>query len=357
MASGMRAIAERVGVSKTTVQRALSNSGRISEKTRLKVLQAARELDFRPNNLARALRFQKSTTIGLVLCSLSSLSDLVLGGAEVLARQHGYGILVTCSRLDPVSETRGLDMMREKRVDGMIVFPAHPEINADYYRKLQQTGPPFVFIDREMPGIDADCVMTDNFAGGLMAGRHLISLGRREMAFACVCGVEALATSVTERLRGFRTALEEAGMPVEALIGEGTPPRAPLAGFAAAAMADYLQGGGKLDAVFAANDSVAVGVMHTLRRVGLRVPDDVSVVGFDGLEIASSAWPMLTTIGQPVDQVGEEAMKLLLESMSPGPAARCPKRILLTPKLLIGGSCGSEDHRDSALPFDDYWQT
>jgi len=355
MSVDMRTIAAHVGVSRTTVHRALTNTGRISEDTRRKILQAARELGYLPNDLARGLRSRRSAVIGYATPGMSPFQASVLAGVEDVADRNGYSILIACSWLNQEREIRGLDTLREKRVDGIIACPAHPQVNADYYRRLLDTGPPFVFIDREMPGVETDCVTTDNYTGGLLAGRHLVSLGRKKMVFGCVPGTEMQATSVTERLRGFRAALVEAGLPLVAMIGEGRAKRVNLRAHAAVAMAEYLQDGRELDAVFAVNDGVASGMMCALRRTGLKVPDDVSVVGFDGLEVALHSWPPLTTIKQPTAQMGREAMRLLLERISVEGAARSRERIVLTPKLVIAGSCGSTEYDPSDLSFDDHY--
>ena len=345
--------AETVGVSKTTVHRALSNSGRISEDTRQKILKAARDLDYRPNNLARGLRSRKSATVGFIVTGLNTFYSSILEGAEELAVESGYSILLARSGGDPEREMMNLDILREKRVDGILVAPSHSRAGADYYRKLLDTGPPFVFFDRDLPGTEADCVMTDNFTGGLMAGRHLVSVGRTNIAFGCVSDIEMQSTSVKERLRGFRTALAEAGLSVGAMVGESRQGGGSHALFAAGAMVDYVQGGGKLDAVFAANDAAAVGIMTGLRRVGLVVPDDVAVVGFDGLGIASYLRPSLTTVRQPTKQMGMEAMRLLQESMTESNGARHRKRILLAPQLVVRESCGTRSFGDWDLTLED----
>jgi DNA-binding LacI/PurR family transcriptional regulator len=341
MSADMEAIAEYAGVSRTTVSRVLANKGRISEKTRQKVLQVARELDYLPNDVARALRAKKSATVGYCACALTSLDSQIILGAEQMARSNSYNILVNCSLLDPTHEIQNIEILREKRVDGVIVFPSHPETNAHYYQRLLDTGFPIVFVDRDMPGVEANSVMTDNYTGGLLAGRHLVSLGRRKMVFVSNFGQDRLATSISERLRGFRAALAEAGLSAPAVLGDDEPEH-----YATQALAKYIQSGNELDAVFAVNDSVAANVMFGLHHMGLRVPDDVSIVGYDGLDIQSWTTPRLTSIGQPAREIGREAMRLLLDSITAGESVRCPVRILLTPKLIIGGSCGSRQDCD-----------
>jgi LacI family transcriptional regulator len=153
--------------------------GRISPETREKILKVAADLDYRPNNLARGLRSQKSATVGLIVIGLTnSFYATILEGVESVATDSGYSVLIARTLGSSAREIRHLDVFREKRVDGVIVAPAHPQANAEYYAKLQRNGMPFVFIDRYIPDINADYVMTGNFLGAYMAGKHLVSLGR-----------------------------------------------------------------------------------------------------------------------------------------------------------------------------------
>lgn len=341
MPADMKTIAERVGVSKTTVHRALSNVGRISPDTREKILKVALELDYRPNNLARGLRSQKSATVGLIVIGLTnSFYSTILEGAESVASNSGYSILIARSEGRPSRELQHLNVLREKRVDGIMVAPAHPTQNTDLYLKLKEIGIPFVFIDRYMPSIETDFVTTDNYMGGYLAGKHLVSLGRKKIAFAGVPGNEMMSTSVSDRLRGLSTALDEAGLKVQALLGSDLPSFRPQEAFAAASVEKYLGQGGELDAVFGCNDNTAIGAITGLRRMGRSVPADVSVVGFDDLEISPYVQPALTTVRQPAWQIGEEAVRLLLERIS-GPADAPRQHVLLPPSLVIRDSCGA----------------
>lgn len=349
----MQTIAKMVGVSRTTVHRALSRSGRISEETRRKILDVARQLDYRPNNLARGLRSQKSATIGIIVTGLNTFYSTILGGAEDLAAENGYSILLARSGGSPAREVEDLDVLREKRVDGIIVAPAHPVRSAPYFKKLLDTGPPFVFIDREVEGIPADSVSTDNFTGGLIVGRHLISIGRTKIAFGCVEDTEMEATSIRERLRGLNAALDEAGLPLVAMIGAGMSAAGSRAAFASAAIESFIRDGGKADAIFAANDATAIGILVKLQRMGIAVPDDVALVGFDGLDISCYVRPALTTVKQPTRQMGEEAVRLLLERISADNGERYSKRILLPPELVVRESCGAKRPGDPSIPLDE----
>jgi len=341
MPADMKTIAERVGVSKTTVHRALANAGRISPETRAKILKVAAELDYRPNNLARGLRSQKSATVGLVVIGLTnSFYATILEGVESIATESGYSVLIARSDGSPSREIRHLDVFREKRVDGMIIAPASSTQNIDYYKKLQQNGIPFVFIDRYVPSVDSDYVMTDNFLGAYMAGKHLLKLGRKKIGFGMIPGSEMTSTSVTERLRGLTAALTEAGLGPPIMIGEGVPSMRPQESFAVAAVKKFLQDGGEVDGILGGNDDTAIGIIKGLKEMGVAVPDDVSVIGFDDLDIAPYIQPALTTIRQPARQMGEEALRLLLERMSTESGTH-HKHVLLQPELIVRESCGA----------------
>ena len=220
----MKTIARRVGVSKTTVHRALSNVGGINHETRERILKVAAELDYTPNNLARGLRSHKSATIGFVVTGLTnSFYSSILEGVESVSTHAGYSILVAGTAGKPSAEVQHLNVLREQRVDGMIIAPAHSKANVGYYDKLLKTGIPFVFMDRFIPEVDADYVVTDNFAGGYMAAKHLIGLGKRRIGFGTTPGPEMMAASSSERLRGAETALEEAGLQLSASTTSTSP--------------------------------------------------------------------------------------------------------------------------------------
>lgn len=341
MTADMKTIAERVGVSKTTVHRALANAGRISPTTREKILRVAEELDYRPNNLARGLRSQKSATIAVVVIGFTnSYYSTVLEGVETAATDNGYSVLIARTLGSPSRELRQLDVLREKRVDGIILAPAHPEQNVTYYRKLQQNGLPFVLIDRYIPTVDSDYVTTDNFLGGYLAGKHLVGLGRTKIGFGRVPGSEMKSTSVIDRLRGLTAALAEADLAPPVILGEGIPDITPQESFAASSVQAFLEGGGVVDGVLSANDDTAIGTIKGFKEMGLRVPEDVSVVGFDDLDISPYVQPALTTIRQPARRMGEEAFVLLLERMSEERPSGY-KHLLLQPELVVRESCGA----------------
>jgi LacI family transcriptional regulator len=338
----MDTIAREVGVSKTTVFRALHNKGRIHPQTRQRILDVASRLGYRPNLVARSLRLQKTSTIGLVAIGLTGwFYSHVLEGVDEVAQENAYGVLIACSYGCPDREREIVQMLLDKRADGLIIAPADPEDNIDFYRQLIETRVPMVFIDRYIPGLPVDYVATDNERGGYIATRHLLAIGRRRIVFVSTASRERRATSVVGRFNGYRRALAEFGISETVELGPGTPDVTPEEEYAYGAVSRYLQQGGQLDGVFAVNDDVAYGAIRALQAHGLRVPEDVSVVGFDNQDTSAFVSPPLTTVAQPMREMGKQAAHLLLERTGKGSVTSPPQHILLEPTLVIRRSCGA----------------
>lgn len=337
----MDVIAHEVGVSKTTVFRALHNKGRIHPQTRQRILEVASRLGYRPNLVARSLRLQKTSTIGLVAIGLTGwFYSHVLEGVDEIAQASEYGVLIACSYGYPEREREIVQMLLDKRADGLLIAPADPEENLAFYQQLIETHVPIVFIDRYIPGLPVDRVATDNELGGYIATRHLLNLGRRRIVFVSTASRERRATSVIGRFNGYRRALAEFGISEAVELGPGAPDVTPEEQYAYGVVSRYLQQGGQMDGVFAVNDDVAYGTILALQAHGLRVPEDVSVVGFDNQDTSAFISPPLTTVAQPMREMGKQAACLLLERIGNGSAA-APQQILLEPKLVVRRSCGA----------------
>src|SRR4051812_21493584 len=165
----MEAIAQRLGVSKTTVHYALRETGRVSEQTRKKILKVAEEVGYRPNGLARGLRLRKTKTIGIILGSLTSTFHAhVLEGIDQTAQEHGYTMLLSCSYGLPEKEYNIIETLLERGVDGLIIAPADPEANRDHFLHLLTQNVKLVFVDREVPGVNVDLVASDNRLGAFL---------------------------------------------------------------------------------------------------------------------------------------------------------------------------------------------
>jgi len=337
----MDMIAREVGVSKTTVYRALHNKGRIHPKTREHILRVAQELGYRPNLVARSLRIQKTSTIGLVVIGLTgSFYSHILEGVDGVAQATEYGILLACSYGHPDKERRIIQMLLDKRVDGLMVAPADPEENREFYEELLALQVPVVLIDRYIPGLPVDFVATNNELGGYLATRHLLQLGRRQIVFVSNGSRERRATSVIGRFTGYQRALAEFNICQTIELGPGLPDILPEEEYAYNAVSHYLDQGGTMDGVFAVNDDVAYGAIRALQSRGLRVPDDVSVVGFDNQDTAKFFLPPLTTVAQPMRKIGQQAASLLLERIHKGRSIP-QQQVLLAPHLVVRQSCGA----------------
>ncbi len=337
----MDTIAREVGVSKTTVYRALHNKGRIHPDTRERILQVARDLGYRPNLVARSLRVQRTSTIGMVTIGLTGwFYAHILEGVDSVAQANEYGVLIACSYGFPDREREIVEMLLDKRVDGLIVAPADPEENRAFYEQLMEMQVPLVFIDRYVPGLPADFVATNNELGGYLATRHLLQMGRRRIVFVSNGSRERRATSVIGRYAGYVRALDECDVCEKIELGPGLPDILPEEEYAYNAVSHYLAQGGTLDGAFAVNDDVAYGVIRALQAHGLRVPEDVSVVGFDDQDTSKFIFPPLTTVAQPMRAIGEKAATLLLERITQG-TAMPPQQVLLSPQLVVRQSCGA----------------
>lgn len=348
----MEAIAKVAGVSKTTVHHVMHQTGRIGDDTRKRVLDAIAELGYRPNLVARSLRAQRTCTVGVIVGEIAG-SNLVhiVEGIDSVAEPQEYSILLATSQRDPVREQRMADLLLARGADGLLVMPAHPTANSTYFDDLISGGARIVFMDRELLGCSADIVSTDNIWGGYLAARHLMTSGRSRLGFVTTISSERRSTSVQARLVGCNRALDEAGLPAASELGLDTEDVLPLERFAYNAVKARLSEGDlKLDALFAAHDGIAYGAIEALLDCGLRVPEDVAVVGFDDLDTSAFVHPPLSTVRQPSRDIGAEAMRLLLRRLEEETAPGLSQRITLEPSLVIRKSCGAAEECAAPLP-------
>lgn len=335
-------IARELGVSASTVHRALYNSGRISESTRRRVLEAAQRLGYRPNLVARDLRAQHTHTVGVVVTGISSsFYARMLQGIENAARLAGYSVLLTSSQDDPQRERENIEILLQKRVAALLVAPAAPEVNLEYYRQLLNEGVLLVLLGRYIPGLPALSVETDNTTGGYLAGRHLLQIGRERAAVVTTVPYKRQYSYVRERIEGFQKAQQEAGRDAAPVLGEDIDdfPIA-LPEFAYTVVQSHFRREKFADAIFAINDDLAFGAIGALLDMGYRVPQDVAVVGFNDEWMSPYFRPSLTTVRSAPQQIGEEAVRLTLEAVEHANAFT-PKRVLIEPALVVRQSCGA----------------
>ncbi len=323
----MRDVAERAGVSITTVSHVINQTRIVSDETRGRVLTAMADLGYQPNVLARSLRRKETYTIGVIVPdSADPFFAEVVRGIEDASFERGYTITLCNSDGDQDKELLYTNALTEKQVDG-ILFLAAGGKSSEHIYSLQKRGVPLVVVDRHIPNIALDSVQIDNAWGGRRATQHLVELGHRRIG--CITGPSDLTLSA-DRVTGYRHALREGEIPIdEVLIVKGDFEYD--SGYRAAryllAMTE------PPTAIFACNDLMAVGVISAAQELGRQVPTDLSVVGFDDIRLASFINPPLTTIAQPKYEIGLTATTMLLERISDPDMP--PRRRTLEAKLLV----------------------
>lgn len=324
-------VAARSGVSFQTTSKVLNGGGSVSEATRARILQAASDLGYVPNLQARSLVMQRTRTIGVITSDFSdhNLSG-VLVGAEQEARRQGYGVMVSSIEPEGSGTEYALPAMMERRVDG--VFLAAPQLEEDMaLEHVLDRRLPTVSMT-PVPGGGVSLVSADDVQIGLIATRHLLERGHRVVATATG---SLRRHDTVNRLRGYRDALGLAGIGFDdALVEE-----------AGREIDDGTQATERLlarrpdiTAIFAQNDTLAVGALAALRKAGRRVPDDCAVVGCDDIEVAPYTAPPLTTVHVPFYEIGWEAMRLLLGMVTEGPVIE--RKVVLPVHLIVRGSTG-----------------
>lgn len=265
----------------------------------------------------------------------------ILIGVEQAVKSHGYSIRLSYTEGDPAQQMREIARMSSNHVAGLIICPVASATDADVIERLQTTNIPLVFVDRYLSEVAVDYVGADNRAGGYRATEHLIILGHRRIGFIFLAE-ETLETtsSVRERWQGYCEALQKYGVPYDSsLVIADTDPKyaSTLPG-----IHEFLQRPDRPGAIFAVNDLVALDVMQAAHVLGLRIPQDLALVGFDNELFAARITPPLTTIAQPFFDVGLRAGSLLVNRIEGNTSA--PKHIELPANLLIRESCGAQLH-------------
>ncbi|MDZ7374894.1 MAG: LacI family transcriptional regulator [candidate division KSB1 bacterium] len=329
----MAQIAQRAGVSIATVSRALSGSGRVREETRRRILAIAEELNYRPNSLARGLSRRRTDTIGVILPELVDefFMDLVQGIEEEAYRANRYILLSSSHRQRDLVRT-SLEFMMSGRVDGVILM-ASQKIG-DLEELVTRSRCPIVLLNAGSNLARCGIVNIDNYQGAFAVAEHLIQHGYRKIAV--LLGPEDNYDSI-ERFRGFRSALEKHGIPLpEPFVVPGDFTR--TSGFYG--FNRLMSQPEKPEAIFAENDMMALGAYDAAGRLGLRIPEDVAIVGFDDIRLSRYIRPPLTTVHVPIEELGRRAVRYLIQVIEGEADHRQPYRQELTTGLIIRESCG-----------------
>lgn len=325
----LKLIAERLGVSATTVSRTLSGQAsryRISKQTESAVNQLAKEFNFVPNHLARGLRLKKTLTIGLVIPDISNPFFAGIAHEVTLGtRKHGYSVILCDSQEDTTLEAQSVALLTSRHVEGIVLCPVG--LSSEHLSRFGQHNLPIVLVDRYFPDLPLPYVGSDNLTGAKDATRFLIESGHRRIA--CLQGLRG--TSPNEfRLRGYKEALEEHQLPVDAalIVGDSFGEQS---GYIETKL--LLRTRKDVTAILTFSNLIALGALRALAEEKLRIPDDISIIAFDDQPYAAYLGTPMTTVAQPFSEMGEVAVKLLFDQIqSP---QRQPKGGILLPASLI----------------------
>jgi LacI family transcriptional regulator len=335
----IRDVALRAGVSTATVSRVLAGIGNPKPDTATAVMTAVADLGYRPSGVARSLRMKRTRTLGLIVTDIQNpfFPELVQA-ADMAARSLGYSILLGSAAYDEHRAMHYLDLMVDRRVDGMIV--ASSQLSEESWQWLLSSPVPVVVVNAEPTGLAVTVITSDNMGGARLAVEHLLGLGHRRIAY--VRGSESF-TADAPRLAGFRQACRDAGLrEADCLELRGD---AQLEGGEHAAV-EILERGLDVTAIACYNDMTAIGVLRALRAARRRVPEELSVVGCDDIAAASWVAPSLTTVAQQKSEMGRLAVEHLAAALDGIEDAGTPRTILLPMVLRVRESTGPAPSQD-----------
>ncbi|UOQ53998.1 LacI family DNA-binding transcriptional regulator [Hymenobacter cellulosivorans] len=323
-------LAAQLNLSVSTVSRALSDHSRISDATKKRVWELARQLNYQPNQLAAALRKGRSNTLGVVVPHIDGqFFALVVKGIETIANQAGFNVMICQSNEDAAQEQKNVETLLNAQVDGILLSLSLSTHDFGYLEAIRRRDIPVVFFDRVVESKDVSAVVLNDYQGGYEAVCHLIEQGCRQIAHL---GGPQHLNICRNRYQGYADALRHNGLPIDPS----------LVNFSDLRIQDGRQGmetllnqAPQLDAVFSCNDLALVGAMQIIKRRGLRIPQDVALAGFSNELFDSLTEPMLTSVDQRCEEMGRTAVQMLLELINEGPTKVAPRQVVLQPNLLI----------------------
>lgn len=317
-------VAKELGVSYSSISRALNGKEGVSEATRQKILLTADKMGYQPNDLARGLVNKISKTVGVIIPDINNpfFGEIVTGITEA-ANENEYNIFLCISGWNAKNEAEYFDTLRKKRVDGIILKSAGKNENYDAVKS------PLIIIERYSKGVEYNSVEVDNELGGYLAAKHLLDCGYKQLAF--ILGKEDFFAS-SRRLKGAERALSEYGMTLNTdRVVEGS---FSIEGGRLAAK-ELFESGQSIDAVFGMNDLIGMGVLQYCNESNIKVPQEVGVVGYDNISYAGLPQIELTTIHQPKYELGRMLFETLLEEIQLKDSIKPVKKVILNPELKI----------------------
>lgn len=328
-ALNIHAVARRAGVSPATVSRAFNFPDKVAPATRELVVRTAQELGYQPNASARTLRTQRSSVLGVVLPTLlNPVFAECLQGIALAAATSGYAIQPVMTGYDEEQERQAVAHLQAAGVDGMILVVSCPA-NSQALARLSAAGLPYVLAYNAHP--DHPCVSVDGEAAAAEAVARLAALGHRRIAM--VSGTLAASDRAQQRYRGYLRGMATAGLEAPPLV------EVPFVATAVAALSQYLQTASRPTALFCSNDLLAMRSLRAAHLSGLAVPQDLAIIGFDGIAIGQDLTPALSTMAQPNHDIGRHGVELLVQALAQGSPPTAADSVYLPYRFDIGESC------------------
>jgi LacI family transcriptional regulator len=319
-------IAKEAGVSATTVSKVINNKGRISEKTRKRIMAIIEELHYQPNVLASAMKGKSTYTIALLIPDAANpIYAQYLKHIEEYGQELGFSVVMCSTGSDPEKEAKHITLLNQKRVDGFIIASVFK--NEPALKQLIEEEIPIVLISLQRPELPVGSVAGDDYLGGYIATEHLLSLGHRRIGIIA----ENATISGMERIKGYQKALENAGIEVDESLIIGI--NEPTIDCAEIFAKELLSSGQRPTAIFGCNDMLAIGAMLAAKGLGMVIPDEISIIGFDNTVMCKIVEPPLSSVAIPVHEMGRQAMELLIQQIEKKDNMK--QRITLLPELVI----------------------
>ncbi len=308
MNTNIKDVAKIAGVSATTVSAYLNKSSPVKKETADKIKNAIEQTNYKPNLIAKSLRQKKLNVIGLIVGNiLSHFYSVIAKSVEDTARKGGFNTILCNGDDDPIKELEYLRVLESLRVGGIILTPTGE--NRDYIASLIKSGIKIVFIDRDIDDFDCSSVLVDNESGAEKAVKHLVDMGYKKIGI--INGNLKISTA-RERYKGYINVLSEAGLPINKdliKIGDFKMETGMLM------LKEMLEGKNKPEAVFSTNLEITKGILTTIKKKGLKIPDDIGIVGFDDSDLTQLFNPSITVISQPVYKIGSAAIEIIINEI------------------------------------------
>jgi LacI family transcriptional regulator len=327
-------VAAKAGVSPITVSRAFSGTHPVAEQTRNRIFQVAEELGYVPDLLARALVQKQIPIIGVTVLELANpFFAPIIDAVQAEARKRNFMVIVSQSERQEGLEHDSLNQYRQMRVAGVLVTPVASDL--EYLARLREGGTNVVVVAREWEA--GDFITVDDFSGGKIVGDHFVKLGH--LKIGCIALNEPQNTALQSRIEGFKQALEASGATLQEGCTILTETLRTDQGIRAADA--FMEMPEKPTAVFVTADRLAIGFVHRLRVHGVRIPEDVAVVGYDDIRYSEFLEVPLTTVALPKYEMGQRAAQILFDKIETGDKEAELRQILLEPELIVRESCGT----------------